>query len=390
MDYHKTGAVLSIYPTYIDGNLVNLMSTIASRFNIELPYSPLSSVQIPELNEFNNIVLIVIDGLGYEYLVENGKETTLLDHNIASLSTVFPATTATGISTINTGLAPQQHAITGWFMYVTELNEVIRILPYTKAGEDKQLNYPIENLIDVQPLGMQMESSTVVISEGIADSVFTRFMAGNADISSYANLSEFFRRIINSLTENEPHFTYAYWPTLDTVNHISGPESNDSKMHFLEINAEFEEFLETIEGTNTLVITTADHGFVETNPQMKIKMDDYPQLQSCLEFPLSGEPRASFCHVKEDMEDRFVDLFALHLEQFCDIFSTSELINNNWFGLFQPNTRLHERIGSYALIPKDNYYFELSFSGRTHPDFLGLHGGVSKKEMLIPLIIATG
>ena len=379
-----------IKPTYDDANLVNLMSTIASRFDIKLPYNQLKTPKIPNPRDFKNTVLIVIDGLGYKYLNENGEGTVLAQNAIGSLSTVFPATTATGITTICTGLAPQQHAITGWFMYVKELNEVIRILPYTKAGEEKMLDCPIEDLIDVTPLSAEMKSSSVITSEDIADTIFTRYMSRNAYISSYTNLKEFFRLVLNSLSHDEPHFTYAYWPTLDTINHISGPESNDSKKHFLEIAAEFEEFLRSIRGTNTLVIATADHGFVETNPGKKIETEKHPQLQSCLKFPLSGEARASFCHIKDGMRDTFIDYVSSHFDHICDLYSTSELIKDNWFGLYQPNTRLHERIGDFALLPKENFYFEQKFKGRALPKLLGLHGGVTKEEMLIPLIIATG
>jgi hypothetical protein len=378
-----------IKPTYDDTNLVNLMSTIASRFDIKLPYKQLANPQLPDLSEFNNIVLIVIDGLGYEYLKKNGDGTVLSNNALGPLSTVFPATTATGISTICTGLAPQQHAITGWFMYVKELNEVIRILPYTKAGDENLLDFPIENLIDVTPLSAQMEYSSVITSESIADTIYTRYMSKNAYISSYTNMKQFFRLILNSLSHQTPHFTYAYWPTLDTINHISGPESNDSIKHFQEINSEFEEFLRSIRGTNTLVITTADHGFVETNPKTKIEIGNHPKLQSCLKFPLSGEPRASFCHVKRGMDDMFIDYVSSKLDHICDLYSTLELIKDNWFGLFQPNTRLYERIGDYALLPKENYYFVQKYNGKALPEFLGLHGGISKDEIFIPLIMTT-
>ena len=89
------------------------------------------------------------------YLKENGKGTSLLQNVMGKLFSVFPATTASGISTICTALAPQQHAITGWFMYVQELNEIIRILPYTLAGEDKLLDFPIESIINVKPCSLR-------------------------------------------------------------------------------------------------------------------------------------------------------------------------------------------------------------------------------------------
>jgi hypothetical protein len=215
-------------------------------------------------------------------------------------------------------------------------------------------------------------------------------MAGNSSICGYTDLQDFFRTIVDSLSKNDAHFVYAYWPSLDTINHLAGPESNDSKMHFLEINTEYEEFLENITDTSTIVLTTADHGFIGTNIDKRVTLDNHPELQSCLRTPLSGEPRTSFCHVRKEMKEKFFELASSNLGYMCEIYPTLELIEDNWFGLYEPNKRLFERIGDYALIPKENYYFELKYSGRAFPNFLGLHGGVTEDEMLIPLIVATG
>jgi predicted AlkP superfamily pyrophosphatase or phosphodiesterase len=382
--------VLSIQPSFNDGNLVNLMSAIASRFSIKLPYPPLKDLEIPELHDFTNVVLIVIDGLGYNYLKKNGKGTSLLQNTVGSLSTVFPATTASGISTICTGLAPQQHALTGWFMYMKEIEDVIRILPYTLAGEEDLLDFPIENFIDIKPLGVQLESSSAIVGDEIADSPYTRFMAGNANILSYTDLEDFFSIILDLLSNKKDHFIYAYWPVLDTVNHISGPSSDDSRMHFLEIDEGFEELLEQISNTNTIVITTSDHGFVDTNSSKRVSMDDHEELRSYLKLPLCGEPRASYCYVQEGVDEQFMEYIDSQLGHICDLYPSRELVANNWFGLFKPNKKLYERIGDYTLIAKENYYFEQRHSEKEPPNYLGLHGGISKEEMLIPLIIATG
>ena len=40
-----------------------------------------------------------------------------------------PPTTSAAITTFATGLAPQQHAVTGWFMHLKELGAVSTILP---------------------------------------------------------------------------------------------------------------------------------------------------------------------------------------------------------------------------------------------------------------------
>ncbi len=63
-------------------------------------------------------------------------------------------------------------------------------------------------------------------------------------------------------------------------------------------------------------------------------------------------------------------------------------ISKNHFGLFESNENLKDRIGDYILIFKKNYYMrdKLKGEGKRIPK-LGYHGGLSKEEMLVPLIL---
>ena len=63
-------------PNYKDGSIVNLMSSISRAFGTRAKYKPLKILNPSELKS-KNIVLIVIDGLGYEYLMNYKKDNTL-------------------------------------------------------------------------------------------------------------------------------------------------------------------------------------------------------------------------------------------------------------------------------------------------------------------------
>ena len=51
-------------PNYKDGSIVNLMSSIAGSFGLKTKYKPLKDLANIKSK---NIVLIIIDGLGYNY-----------------------------------------------------------------------------------------------------------------------------------------------------------------------------------------------------------------------------------------------------------------------------------------------------------------------------------
>ena len=65
-----------IKPDYKEGSIVNLMSSIAQAFNGRTPYKNLKVLSPQELKKSKNIVLFVIDGMGYNYLI-NQKNSFL-------------------------------------------------------------------------------------------------------------------------------------------------------------------------------------------------------------------------------------------------------------------------------------------------------------------------
>lgn len=117
-----------ILPNYKNGSIVNLTSSILKAFDAKFLYEPLK--ELDSLKDSRNVALLVIDGLGYEYIKKNGKNSIFEKRLARSLTSVFPSTTASAITTFATGVAPQQHGITGWFMYLKELGVVSTILPF--------------------------------------------------------------------------------------------------------------------------------------------------------------------------------------------------------------------------------------------------------------------
>ncbi|MBW2969434.1 hypothetical protein KY314_04980, partial [Candidatus Woesearchaeota archaeon] len=64
-----------------------------------------------------------------------------------------------------------------------------------------------------------------------------------------------------------------------------------------------------------------------------------------------------------------------------------EMINKNYFGLKKPNPKLFDRTGDYILITKNNYMIKDFILGEKKEFHIGNHGGTSKEEMFVPLIL---
>ena len=69
-------------PNYENGSLVNLMTSIVNFFGGKSQYNPLKALPLSQLNGIDNVVLILLDGLGYNFFVENAKliEYPIMDH----------------------------------------------------------------------------------------------------------------------------------------------------------------------------------------------------------------------------------------------------------------------------------------------------------------------
>ena len=68
-------------------------------------YPPLALLPAADLSPARKIVLLVVDGLGYDYLRRQLPDGALSRHLRGRMDSVFPTTTAAAITTLLTGVA---------------------------------------------------------------------------------------------------------------------------------------------------------------------------------------------------------------------------------------------------------------------------------------------
>lgn len=381
-------------PDYQGRSIVNLMSSVLAAYGKDnRGYAPLADLAPEGLAASNNIVLLIADGLGYRYLQRYGGGSTLSQHLQTAITSVFPTTTATAVSTFLTGVAPQQHAITGWHTYLRELGTIAAVLPFRPRWGGASFNdsgITPSSIFDQQPLFDRIDAdSYIVTQQRIIDSGYSRATCGKATRIAYTDLAGFFAAIKQTLsTGNKRKYIYAYWPELDGLAHVHGIHSQTALNHFLSFDAAYTAFIAAIAGSNTTVIVTGDHGLVDTAPEKTILLNQHPVLADTLALPLCGEPRMAYCYVRPCKVTQFTDYVRTHLAHCCDLYESATLVKENYFGLYDPHPRLHERIGDYVLLAKDNFVIKDFILGEAGFSQIGVHGGLSEDELLVPLIVA--
>jgi len=382
-------------PDYQGGSIVNLMSTlIQARGGASLGYAPLRWLDTDQLQSYRHIVLLVIDGLGHRFLTQSAAGSALRAHMSGAMTSVFPTTTASAITTFLTGQAPQQHGLTGWHTWFRELGSVLTVLPARPRFGGPALGdagIDLGRLYGHVPVFDRMDTPSCVVTPAfIAHSDFNRSHQGCADLRAYDGLEQLFAMTARAVREAKtPSYVYAYWPELDSIAHEHGIGSAQAAQHLAEIDEAFAAFLDRMAGSDTLVIVTADHGIIDSGESREIDLADHPALAETLTLPLCGERRASYCYVRPDRKDDFEHYCRSELAAFAELHASRELINEGYFGLGAPHPRLAERVGDYTLIMKDNFVIKDRLFNERGYSQIGVHGGLSEQELYVPLIVAS-
>lgn len=382
-------------PDYQGAGIVNLLSSLITGLGGEPNgYAPLNGLSSAEVGAYRNVVLIVVDGLGYEYLIRQDRGSFLRQHLRGRMTSVFPSTTATAITSFLTGLAPQQHGLTGWHMYFKELGAVLSVLP----GVPRYGGIPLgkcgieaEKFFGHVPIFNRIPLPCYIVSpRRIAHSDFNLAHQGRAELRDFDTIEEFFGVIVRTLRKDvHRKFIYAYWSELDHIGHENGSASPEAEQHLAELDSAFEAFFGNIAGSDTLLIVAADHGQIDTSPERAIELDDHSELNECLILPLCGERRAAYCYVKSGEAQRFERYVQDNLAAYLELHLSRDLLASGCFGSGTPHPRLTERIGDYMLIMKENYVIKDWLPGERPYRQIGVHGGMSPEEMFVPLIVVA-
>ena len=378
-------------PDYAGGGLANLIASIVEACGGAPRHAPLDALPARELSAASNVLLLIIDGLGDNYLRREGAGGALLARRRGAITSVFPSTTASAITTCYTGWTPLEHGLTGWFTLFGAAGCVGAPLPFQRRGEKAALGVPPAAVYRAGSLFDGLGRRGIVVSyRPIVDSTYNLHHCGRAERRAYDKLAGLVEQSVAAVKSgSDPKFIYAYWPEFDALSHRFGNDSAPTRAHFKAVDAAFGEMMDRIAGTDTLVVATADHGFIDSVGEDALEFADAPGLAGLLRYPLCGESRAAFCHVQEGRSREFLQRAADWLGDRARVCPSRELVDEGWFGPGDAHPRLAERIGDVALVMNGRVTVKDWTPGEKRHRHVGHHGGTSEHEMLIPLMVGS-
>ena len=394
------GAVLPDYGRYAIDGVPGLLEHILGRPG-DAPV--LAEALDPNAGAFDHVVFLLLDGLGYDKLLRSlASDPRLVFGDLAErgdflpITSVFPSTTVTALSTYSTGRPPCEHGMVGYRLYLREASSITNMIRFSTVGNTRgdsvldaglDLDRLLTTLTLYERLAERGVATHVLLPQYITSSGLSRLLYRGADaIQPCATLADMFasaRQIL--LRADRKTLLTLYYPGLDTIGHARGPETES---YVAELGAISEAIRREWLGRvgRTLLVLSSDHGF------MPIRTADYRKLPKdggfldLLALPPTGEPRATYLHARSGASahlHRAVDEFA---DERLWISSSDDALDLGLLGDGSIHRELESRIGDLivASIGDICLYHE-------YPDAAllpGMHGGLTRDEMLVPLIVS--
>jgi predicted AlkP superfamily pyrophosphatase or phosphodiesterase len=401
-----------LYPCYEGKCISNIPGTVLELFGVKndrkLP------VEIgTEVDEESKVVLFVLDGFGYNQFLRYCEGNRFLT-NLAGKSSVFPVTsvfpsqTTNALTTLNTGLTPQEHGLFEYYLYLKEVDRIVSTLSFEPLGF-KRRNELADRGFDPKLLfsGNTIQNTLreagvrtfVHIYTGYAYSSYSKVIFDGSTIVPNLKSSDLIVNLRKTLQKEEgPAYFFVHLSNLDTIAHEYGPHSYEYRAELSVISyilqKELVEKIDRKTAEETLLLMTSDHGGVSIVPQNTTYLNGFPQVIENLQFGKSGKrilptgsPRDVFLHVREEKLRETRELLVQKVGGKAKIVETEEAIKAGLFGLGEVGSEFFDRVGNLLILPYGNetVWFE-HIKGR-RLNLLGHHGGLTEEEMLVPLAI---
>ena len=341
----------------------------------------------------NLVVLLVIDGLGDRFLQRHGQGSVILRHRQRRLTSVFPSTTASAVTTLLTGLSPAQHGMTGWFIHDRRFGGVIAPLPLYRRGAGRlRAPFLTQRLFPYPGMFVGSQRPVAMVSpQEIAFSPYSLRHARGATIRPYGTPAEFVRTVVEEAKGMQASggFVHAYYPYFDALCHEFGAHSAEALAEFERIDHVYADLLERLAGLPLTLLLTADHGFIDAPDERHVCLERHPQTRAMLATPLFGERRIAFCNIRRGAENDFCGFVREHLSGRAVLVPSERLAKTGMFGPGTAHRRLAERIGSHTLLMEPDWTISDRVAGESTHGMIGVHGGLSADEMWVPLVQAS-
>jgi hypothetical protein len=333
--------------------------------------------------EAAQVVLLVVDGLGWEQLGQRtATAPALAGMEGGAITSVAPTTTATALTSITFGRPPAAHGLVGYRFRVegpTGDDEVLNVLRWRTASGDARVFFPPDKALDGAAFAGRLVP--VVSKSEFAGTGFSLAHQAGSRAVGWSLPSSIAIEVRRQLAVGEP-FVYVYYEGVDKIAHLSGlGEHYDAELRATDrLVADLLELLPP----GAVLLVTADHGQVEVGPATT------PVVAEVMAHVglVSGEARFRWLHALPGHAD---DLATVCRETYGSeawVRTIDEVADQGWLG-GPLSPRWRWRLGDVAVVPHEPVgYLDPADTGDAR--LVCRHGSLTPAEVLVPFIAGTG
>lgn len=402
-----------IYPYYGEYSIAEIPPSILEWFG-----KPNDRHALPFASRFNHgykqVLFFFIDGFGFDHFVDY-EDTLPFFHRLATkgdvypLTSTFPSTTPAALTTLHTNRTPQEHGLPEWTVYFEEFDRIIEPLPFRAQfthdadgllaeGGTPEMLYDGPSFY--QTLGTHGVKSYVFISEAYAESTYSSVSQRGAIIVPFGSAEDLARKMLETIgNEKDPAYFFVYWAAVDSTEHAFGPRSKEHLQALGVVNEFLEDTLHRKlppeQARDMLFLLSSDHGQASIRNEDIIYLNDYVDLEQSYTWGASkraiyptGAPHDVFLYIYEPKREAIIRYLCNQLAGKAAVLTTKEAVERGLFGRNQPSERFLKRIGDVVILPYEGYHVWFKHAPDATFGQLGIHGGLSQREMIVPLAIA--
>ncbi|MYU25026.1 nucleotide pyrophosphatase/phosphodiesterase family protein [Streptomyces sp. SID8352] len=372
-------------PEYGTGSLADLLPTLAAGLGV-----PDMTAGIAELAPADRNCVFLIDGLGWEQLRAHPGDAPFLTSLLGSsrggtgrpLTAGYPATTATSLASVGTGLPPGAHGLPGYTVRDPDtgaLMNQLRWQPWTRP--DVWQPYPTVFRL-AQEAGVH---AAQVSSPAFANTPLTKVALSGGTFHGRLSGEDRVDTAAGQLAAADRALVYTYYAEVDGAGHRFGVDSDTWRGQLAHVDRLVQRLAEQLPPRSALYVT-ADHGMIDVpfDEDHRIDFDEDWELKAGVAL-LGGEGRARHVYAVPGAANDVLTCWREVLGERFWVASRDEAIAAGWFGP-RIDDRVYGRLGDVIAAARDDVLLIASEREPNESAMVGNHGSMTPAEQLVPLL----
>lgn len=344
---------------------------------------------------YDRVLVLLVDGFGLESWKRHDGHPLLerfeAGGTVSPLTSVYPSETAAALTTFHTGRLPAEHGVVGWNVYEPTLDAAFEAFTVRPKGGAAATDLDPADVYDGEALYPALRAGGIDCRHVVPfEETYDGAVAHTYEYEDATDAPRALSAAFEATTD--PAYLFVYLPHVDHTAHERGTRSAAHRETVATVLDALERGLSALaDGGRTLVVLTADHGHVDTDPARNVDLERFESVAANLKrhgcgdpVRFSGSPRNVHLHLRDGAVESVRDDLASALD--ARVYRREEALERSLFGDRAASDAFRRRAGDLIVTHR-----ELSVWYGSEGDSLelvGMHGGLHPAEMLVPFAVA--